>query len=203
MVFNIDNYKGHFAMHCATAREAKEFCDYLHSLEKSWKSKESYCMVTNWSIFKNETCYCFNDGIISSLTFCKRDGYAILEWSDFITKFTKSDLRDGMVVKTAQDEPFLVHKGRFVNYSGWLNISNYTDNLEDPTDARFTINKVYEVKALSSFNHLFNPGFMDLVWEREDMSELMTKPKPIEMTLEEICKELGREIKIVKDKKGV
>ena len=193
MVFNIDNYKGHFAMHCATAREAKEFCDYLDSLGKTWKSRETYAMVTNWSIFKSRTCYLFNEGVISDLSYCKRDGYSVLEWSDFITKFTKGDLRDGMVVESLKAKRYQVLGDRLVGSNSYMLLSDLTKDLKDLSSPDDTIIKVYKSNA-RTLSEILNIDYLTLIWEREERQE------PIEMTLEEVCRELGKEIKIVKSK---
>ena len=192
MKFDIANYKGQYAMHCKTARESREFCDYLDGLGKTWKSRETYAMATNWSVFKSETCYCFNDGMISRLSCCKRDGYIILEWSDFVTKFTKGDLRDGMVVELANGNRYLVLGENFINKIGYLCISDYSDGLDMNTEPyNWNVNKVYKSSAYST-DFIFKDEYLTLIWERPQ------KTTPIEMTLEEVCRELGREIKIIK-----
>jgi hypothetical protein len=49
---------------------------------------------------------------------------------------------------------------------------------------------VYKVDAYDI--DVLDDNYHTLIWERKE------KPKPVEMTIEEICKALGKEIKIVK-----
>lgn len=42
MKFNIDDYKGKYAMHCKTEEEARDFCNYLHSIGRVWNSGGDY-----------------------------------------------------------------------------------------------------------------------------------------------------------------
>ena len=56
MRFNIEDYKGKYAMHCKTEEAAKDFCNYLDSLGRKWCNnknkpkiirKDIYCLTTN------------------------------------------------------------------------------------------------------------------------------------------------------------
>lgn len=196
MVFNIDNYKGRFAMHCATVREAKEFCDYLYSIGRRWQTGYSYSDFIGWSTHECNTCYLFNEGIVVSVYRARLNGYDILEWSDFSNQFTKNDLRDGMIVEYVNGDLRVVLGNRLVGQDGHNTLDLYDDDLTILTAHGCNIVRVYKGNP-RFISELFNKEYLTLIWERKE------KPKPIEMTLEEICKELGREIKIVKDKKGV
>ena len=83
MKFNIANYKGNYAMHCKTKEEAKDFCRYLDGLGRKWCDGEKYTENTCWDVYKDKTCYDFNDGTYDSLSYFEENGYTILEWSDF------------------------------------------------------------------------------------------------------------------------
>ena len=188
MKFDINNYKGKYAMHCKTEKEAKEFCDYLHSIGKTWHNGDSYQSNTLWYVSKKHTCYEFNDGYRGSVLNYIDRNYTILEWSDFTTEFTKADLKDGMVVEVDNGKKFLVLGDKFIGYSEWLSLSHYTDEL---SDGQWTVNKVYKTNPYTIHN-IFESKHLTLIWERKE------EPKPVEMTLKEICKALGKEIKIVK-----
>ena len=85
MKFNFNDYKGKFAMHCKTAKEAKEFCRYMHSHGRMWNSFDSYADKTNWNeYFKEQTVYYFNDGRCGTVEFAKECGYTVLEWEDYV-----------------------------------------------------------------------------------------------------------------------
>ena len=61
MKFNIDDYKGRYAMHCKTEEEAIDFCNYLHSIGKEWCSGHSYVDVTYYNDYKSKTTYNFKN----------------------------------------------------------------------------------------------------------------------------------------------
>lgn len=189
MKFDINNYKGAYAMHCKTEKEAKEFCDYLHSIGKTWHDGDSYQSNTLWYVSKKHTCYEFNNGYRGSvLTYINRN-YTILEWSDFTTEFTKADLKDGMIVEYTNGNRGIVLSGRIVESGGHLRIADFTDDLKVTNLPEYTISKVYK-SMTPTIADLFNATWFTLIWER--------KEEPEEMTLEEVCKALGKEIKIVK-----
>lgn len=85
MKFNIDNYKGRYAMHCKTYDEAVDFCNYLHSTGRGWISGRSYYEYTNWEKYKTKTIYYFNEGSYCEINLVNQ-GYTVLEWGDFMSK---------------------------------------------------------------------------------------------------------------------
>ena len=190
MKFDINDYKGKYAMHCKTEEEAKEFCDYLHNIGKTWHDGDSYQSNTLWYVSKKHTCYEFNDGYRGSVMNYIDRNFTILEWSDFTTEFTKADLKDGMIVECANGKRYLALGDNLINGSGFLEIKDYNNDLKsDINPHKWNINKVYKVEA-HHINGIFNNNNLTLIWER--------KEEPEEMTLEEVCKALGKEIKIVK-----
>ena len=98
-----------------------------------------------------------------------------------VDKFTKSDLRDRMVVETRSghyDEHNLFHHG-------------YNDDLTMSSGANWDIIKVYkEVNNLCCFCNDGAYGALDLLWER----------KPIkEVTMSEVEEKFGCRVKIIND----
>lgn len=83
MMFNIDDYKGKYVMHCKTEEEAKDFCNFLHSQGREWYTGESYFNETYWNDYEESTCYEFNEGFYCSKRYFKEKGYTILEMEDF------------------------------------------------------------------------------------------------------------------------
>lgn len=84
MKFNIDDYKGKYAMHCKTKEEAEDFCRYLDSIGCKWKNGNRYLNCTYWQSLKSETTYGFNEATYNCISYYKDHGYTILEWSDFM-----------------------------------------------------------------------------------------------------------------------
>lgn len=119
--------------------------------------------------------------------------------------FTKSDLKTGMIIETRKGDKLLVLLDCSYGYKKmslssdiivdghtekWNRLGDYDDSLKSYTDSKLDIMKVYQV------NHPYSVHTFDdliLIWERQE---------PQEMTVEEIEKELGYQIKIVSSKEG-
>lgn len=83
MKFNINDYKGKYAMHCKTEEEAKIFCRYLDSVGRKWSDGDSYMSMTKWDVYGPDTYYDFNDGTYCEKRYFLTHDYTILEFSDF------------------------------------------------------------------------------------------------------------------------
>ena len=198
MKFNINNYKGSYVMHCKTKEEAESFCRYLDSVNRKWGSGKSYLFGTNWECNQSNTVYYFNHGTYGDLRFINKneDGitdYTILEWSDFM-QFTKADLRTGDVVQLRDGELGIVLTDFEVivcQNGGWLDFKYIR---EDLTDSFYggKCDIIIVRRPRQNYECAFDAIHHDrgiIVYERKE---------PEEMTLAEVCKLLGREIKIVK-----
>ena len=196
MKFNIDNYTGKYVMRCKTEEESKDFCDYLHSIGKTWRSGTLYPSLPVWDIYKRDTCYDFNAGESSFKDYYENKGYTILEWSDFMNKkeFTKEDLKTGDIVTYRNGKQGII----FPEYDGiisddfnnYINFNSIMFDLINVQNSEWDIMKVQRVKHI----HYFTKSHWNeapVIWERQEIAE---------MTLEEVCKALGKEIKIVKSK---
>lgn len=191
--FNIKDYPGKYVMHCKTEEEDKSFREYLHSVGREWSSGDSYLDKTHWNGYKSKTCYNFNIGCYSDVEYYTREDYTILEWSDFMRKtFTKADLRNGDVIqkRNGNVEIVCVETGTLICKSGWNLLSNINEDLTSDIASQHDIVAVRRPKFASNctFNSFDYPEG-ELVYEREEA---------VEMTLEEVCKALGKTIKIVK-----
>lgn len=121
-------------------------------------------------------------------------------------KFTKDDLKDWMIVETAEHSVFLVDKthGYLIHNNGHMSLSSYTDDLKHPDSPHYSIVKVYEPKrGLEFFLKLYLDGTnkasfrkieedLNLIWERYE--------EPVEMTIAEIEEKLGiKNLKVIKE----
>lgn len=97
------------------------------------------------------------------------------------SKFTKSDLQEGDIVTDREGCKSLYSNGNFIGKT--LNIKWLTDDLKD-IDGE-SDNDIVKVER---------PIKLETVFERKE------EPKVREMTVEEISKELGYEVKVVKNK---
>ena len=196
MKFNIDDYKGNYVMHCKTKEEAESFCKYLHSLGKKWSNRDNYFPHTNWENYGTCTCYDFNRNEFSGISFYKAKNYTILEWEDFMGKkeFTKADLKSGDIVIFRNHDAGVVFLEQnaiiFKGFGEYIELSDYDTKLCDILSEEWDIVKVHRPNSPDGLIH--DQWYKaPVVWEREEA---------VEMTLEEVCKALGKEIKIVKSK---
>lgn len=194
MKFDINKYRGHYVMHCKTEEEANDFCMHLHECGRSWDQEQSYFEETNWDRHKEDTVYYFNEGLFGMLYHAKRQDYTILEWEDFMNDtFTKANLKTSDVVKFRNDKVGIVNRalGIIITQTGYIDML-YINN--DMTNG--LVSKEFDIIAVRRPNVkgdcqfiAFDNNFGALVYEREKVEE---------MTLAEICKLLGKNIKIIK-----
>lgn len=203
--FNIQDYADKTVMHCKTAEEAKIFCKYMYSIGLEWCNGDSYLGTANYDEFLASTCYNFNTNMVDSVHTYSRRKYKILEfndfdWSDFMKKeFTKKDLKNGDVVKYRNGRVGIVilETGTVIlENDDYMGVDDICDDLTDK-GAIYPVNsKGWDIVAVRRpmESHecrlcAFDRNFGELVYERKEVEE---------MTLEEVCKALGKEIKIVK-----
>lgn len=195
--FNWDEFKDEdnkIAVHCKTEEEAKDFCKRMHEHGMKWCSGESYLKETNYESCEEETCYI--KGEFSPYQYYKSNGYKILEWSDYTNKeFTKSDLKDGMVVKY-NDNCFgkrLVIGGFLIGEDGYADLGDYNENLKSMA-SDLEIVRVYKIKRMGKISSIMHDGNLELIWERTESKK---------MTVEEMRKKLeeltGEEIEVVQE----
>lgn len=184
-------------MHCRTQEEAEDFCKFLDSVGRCWMSGASYAKMTRYNGYKENTCYDFNAGKYNRFSWFVENNYTILEWSDFMNKeFTKADLKNGDVVlrRDGSVDIVCVETNTLISSYGF----DYLKDVgEDLTDIKFHDSDfdIIAVRRPTEPHHCqfcaFDFEYGELVYEREKVEE---------MALEEACKALGKEIKIVKSK---
>lgn len=198
MKFDIKNYSGKYVMHCKDQDELDNFTDYLRA-NRMAGSHPVYGIGMGICFYGNNVYY-FNcdKGIAtwSSIKDALKNGYKILEWSDFmeVYRFTKADLRTGDVVlrRNGNVEIVNLELKMFIRPAGW---SDFDGICEDLTACSGSTN--WDIVAVRrpldkedcQFN-AFDNNCGILKYERTDEIE--------EMTLAEVCKALGKNIKIIK-----
>ena len=192
MKFNINDYKGNYVMHCKTEAEAKDFCRYLNSVGRKWCGDKSYLEKTCYHDYCSDTVYYFNVGTYGSKKHIK-ENYTILEWSDFMNnRFTKADLKTGDVVMQRDGliQIAICELNMFITPNGWNDMDAFDTDLTHEYTEEYDIIAVRRPKEKfeCQFN-AFNTKYGILVYERKEVEE---------MTLDEVCKLLGKEIKIIK-----
>ena len=196
--FDINDYKGRYVMHCTTEEEARDFCNYLHKIGRCWTIRDSYVKKTNYEVYQENTVYYFNKGTFGNAYAAELHEYKILEWSDFMNKeFTKEDLKTGDVVLRRNGKVEIVNREleTFITQYHWCDLDDINDDLTyciNSGNSKYDIIAVRRPCKKSDCRfEAFNCELGILVYERKEVEE---------MTLEEICKALGKEVKIVKEK---
>lgn len=196
--FNWDEFKNKdnkIAVNCKTEEEAKDFCRQMHEHGMRWCDDESFLKATEYAIHEEKTCYS-GSGTIGSFAYFIGKGYKILEWSDYMQKeFTKSDLKDGMVVEY-NDNCFgkrLVIGGFLTGEDGYADLGDYNENLKSMV-SDLEIVRVYKIKCMGKISSIMHDDNLELIGERKE---------PKKMTVEEMRQKLedltGEEIEVMQE----
>ena len=184
MKFNINDYKGKYVMHCHNEEEAGNFCDYMAGIGR-------YLSCSLWC-YSGQNVIFFNNGTWGSKDYAKKEGYEILEWSDFINKeFTKADLKTGDVVKFKCGKVGIANceLGMFIGVDWWLNLDSLREDLTSKKPYNYDVEAVRRPLEKGDCQFCaFDGEYGTLVYERKEVEE---------MTLAQVCKLLGKEIKII------
>lgn len=187
------NKDNRIAVHCKTEEEAVDFCKQMHEHEMKWCNGESYLKNTNYNTHHEGTCY-YGNGEYSSRDFAEKYNYKILECGDYMQKkFTKSDLKDGMVVEY-NDNSFgkrLVIGGFLIGEDGYDDLVNYNENLKNVV-SDLEIVRVYKIKCMGEISSIMKDYNLELIWERTE-----TKKMTIEEMRQKLEELTGEEIEIV------
>lgn len=194
MKFNLNDYKGDYAMHCKTKEEAESFCRFLYQNGREWCNGDSYLEGDSWDNYERETVYCFNEGTYCSIEYARRMNYGVLEWSDFmeneetVSDFTPDDLKSGDFVKFEDGSVccilFVVdretHKTVAIEYStGTIRYRNLS--YDDSGLFAGDYGRITEIRRPTQLfdvgYNIFDAGKGCLLYAREE-----------ETTLDEVCK---------------
>lgn len=202
MKFNLADYDGNYAMHCKTEEEAKDFCRVLHEAGKVWNdilgrpNGSTYLEYTRWKEYKSDTCYNFNRDLYARIGYYEKQGYTILEWSDFMNaKFTKADLKTGDVILRRNETVEIVNRelGMLIRKCGWNDLDDIREDLTSGYN-----NPQFDIIAVRRPTNKCDCCFEAFSTQRGTLVYDRKHDTVEEMTLAEVCKLLGREIKIVK-----
>lgn len=196
--FNWDEFKNKdnkIAVHCKTEEEAVDFCKQMHEHGMKWNGGFSYLDYTNYRIYREGTCY-IAKGEYCFKNYYEKRGYTILEWSDYMQKnFTKSDLKDGMVVEY-NDNSFgkrLVVGDFLIGEDGYADLGDFNENLKNVV-SDLEIVRVYKIKRMGKISSIMHDDNLELIWERKESKK---------MTIEEMRQKLeeltGEEIEVMQE----
>lgn len=185
------------AVHCKTEEEAKDFCKQMHEHGIKWCDGYSYMLDTNYEIYEKRTCYT-GYGTFSNYVYYTKQGYKILEWSDYMKKeFTKADLRDGMIVAYANGKRRLVLNNFLIGKDGYYDLKYYSEDLKNKDDSDKDIVRIFKITMATTFDYICHSSNLKLIWERTETKKYMTseemRKKLEELTGEKIEVEPSRE----------
>lgn len=207
------NYK--CAVHCKTEEEAEKFLSFAKRQGLKWCCS-GQLNKTYWNYNKTNTYYVCNFYLMYGSIFENYKDLPIFDFSDIYNKLRYSlgeaksyypiDLiEDGMVVETADLKRYLVmtkdNQRILINCYMYIPFDRYNEELHYYNSAtKFPVSNldiiaIYKMSC-NTLGYLFDDDeekFQEqtkVVWEREEIEF---------MTLEQVCKELGKKIKIKED----
>lgn len=191
MEFNINKYdNGKYAMHVKTKEEYDDFIEYLRDIGRC-----KYGRANIFNVYKQDTCLNFACGTHCDAKWYKDHNFTILEWEDFMSKtFTMKNLKSGDIVKDRSGDIGIVNAelGAILqpNSDDTAYFTSYHDDLTNRFNSDYDIVAVRRPVTRDDFSlNAFKYELGKLVYERKEVEE---------MTLEQVCKALGKNIKIVK-----
>lgn len=111
-------------------------------------------------------------------------------------KFTKKDLKDGMVVEYRSGRMRLVIGNRLLGEYEYLSFESLDDDLLHLDDRDFDVVKVYKPgKEVRNIYDLFRCNKLELIWERKEPKEI-----PASEAMKILREKFGCEVKLVEDR---
>lgn len=176
------------AVHCKTEEEAKDFCKKMHEQGMKWNGDDSsFLETTRYYVFQKETCYS-GTGRYCYYDYYKGNEYTILEWSDYMRKeFTKSDLKDGMVVEYRNGKRRLVLNNRLIGKDGYYELNKYKEDMKVEESSERDIMRVFKIVITTTLSRIFHIENLELIWERKEVKRMTAEE--MRQKLEEITGE--------------
>lgn len=202
--FDIKDYPGKYVMHVKSKEDDATFRKYMDSIGERWSSGDKYINLSYFDDHTESLIYFFNPkNTFSRMINWYKDIYTYLnfedfDWSDFEMnkQFTKKDLKNGDVVlrRNGNVDVVILDMGCLLNqHHGGFYLSNINDDLTSVVSDDWDIIAVRRLTSPVGIDfRVFEYDRGTLVYERKEVEE---------MTLEEVCKALGKEVKIVKEHK--
>ena len=163
---------------CNSKEEAQEFIKEAYEQGFKWFSNyhEGDEEKTCWDCvcdFNSEIYYYLEtDEITWSSMYSGNNSIEYSTLKEKMKTMTKSDLKNGMIVQTRNDDKWLVNNGCLLSEEyGCIMIGVYNDELEHPVSYCFDIVNVYTSKAMS-ITDLFNEKYLNLIWKRRENFEI-------------------------------
>lgn len=111
-------------------------------------------------------------------------------------EFTKSDLKDGMIVEYRDGRRRLVVNNFLIGKEGYYNLNYYSENMKDKDSSDRDIMRVFKIDTNTVLDYIFSNESPELIWERKEVKKMTVKEmqrKLEELTGEKIETEPSRE----------
>ena len=112
--------------------------------------------------------------------------------------FSKSDLKDGMVVEYGNGKRRLVLNNYMIGKDGYYTLDHYKENMKDKEFSDNDIMRVFTMSSVTTLDRIFHIENLNLIWERKETKKMTVEEmqnKLEELTGEKIEVELSNEKK--------
>jgi len=117
--------------HCETEEEANQLLKIADEFGLNWINGEYYLNKNNWEVYKEDTCYDFNDGAYCDSGWFKSNGLNIIKARDILHP---------------KDYVISFKSGEELNFnSDYLDLGEFTKNLNENLEDSFLFLRVDEV----------------------------------------------------------
>lgn len=161
--------KNKIAVHCKTEEEANDFCKKMNEHGLKWALGASYLDENHWNTYKEDTCYI--NGMYSDKNFYSRNGYEILEWSDFMFKksLMKSDLKNDMILEDREGRKYLVINSVLSREGACHPLNSFREDLSHTYFSEYDIVAAYRIKNdfFGPLKEIFKDRNLILTWKRK------------------------------------
>lgn len=165
---------GKVAVHCNTEEKLKDFLEKCEAHNLIWASDSEASKFNLWIYFKEETTIAH--AYLNSLgyerkKFYEKEGLKIIDWELVnVKEFTKSDLKDGMVVDLRNGDRLIKLGETITDDEGHLNIcGSYNENMTNRIRHEYDIMKVYKCNRANRIEDMLtHDDYLNLIWERKE-----------------------------------
>lgn len=181
--FNWNDFKnGKIVVHCDTEEKANDFLRECNKRDFKWRDGTSLICNNYWMFYKENTYYINNFeltyqkivyldmGYISKANL-KKTNAQIIEWEvNKMKEFTKSDLKDGMVVEYRNGNLRIKVGEGLYGLDGGINLSNCNENFIDGCGySELEIIAVYESDIFNTdIFKILKKENLKLIWKRKE-----------------------------------
>lgn len=172
---------------CVDESDTCSMCPSCYGYE-SYDDSEKNCLSND-----GKGCdYCWNREIPDE----EKDGEHMK-----MNTFSKSDLKDGMVVEYGNGKRRLVLNNYMIGKDGYYTLDHYKENMKDKEFSDNDIMRVFTISSVTTLDRIFHIENLNLIWERKETKKMTVEEmqnKLEELTGEKIEVELSNEKKYVK-----